>query len=111
MVEVTRGDVVLVTLPGDYGKRRSAVVVQSDLFAPDFASVLICPTTSDQLQHSVARIPVEPTAANGLQIPTSLMVEKVTAIPRTRIFRAVGRLDDATLQQLDMSLSLMLGVA
>ena len=33
MVEVTRGDVVLVTLPGDYGKRRSGVVVQSDLFA------------------------------------------------------------------------------
>ena len=66
MVELTRGDVVLVTLPGDYGKRRSAVVVQSDLFAPDFPSVLICPLTSDPLQHSVARIAVEPTAENGL---------------------------------------------
>lgn len=38
-MELTRGEVVLVTLPGDY------VVVQSDLFAPDFASVSICPIT------------------------------------------------------------------
>ena len=109
MVELTRGDVVLVTLPGDYGKRRSAVVVQSDLFAPDFPSVLICPLTSDP--HSVARIAVEPTAENGLPTAGSLMVDKVVAIPRARIFRSVGRLDDANLQRLDASLSLMLGVA
>jgi mRNA interferase MazF len=111
VVEVIRGDVVLVTLPGDYGKRRSAVVVQSDLFASDFPSVLICPLTSDPLPHSVARIPVAPTAANGLPASASLMVEKVAAIPRTRIFRTVGRMDDATLQRLDAALSLMLGVA
>jgi mRNA interferase MazF len=111
VVELTRGDVVLVTLPGDYGKRRSAVVVQSDLFAPDFPSVLICPLTSDPLRHSVARIAVEPTAENGLPTAGSLMVDKVAAIPRARIFRSVGRLDDATLLRLDASLSLMLGVA
>jgi mRNA interferase MazF len=111
VVELTRGDVVLVTLPGDYGKRRSAVVVQSDLFAPDFSSVLICPFTSDSLQHSVARIAVAPTPQNGLPSVASLMVEKIAAIPRARVFRSVGRLDETTLQQLDASLSLMLGVA
>jgi mRNA interferase MazF len=111
VVELTRGDVVLVTLPGDYGKRRSAVVVQSDLFAPDFPSVLICPITSDPLQHSVARIFLQPSPANGLLATGSLMVDKVSAIPRARVFRSVGRLDEATLQRLDASLSLMLGVA
>jgi mRNA interferase MazF len=111
VVELTRGEVVLVTLPGDYGKRRSAVVVQSDLFAPDFASVLVCPITSDPLQHSVARIAVEPSAENGLAAAGSLMVDKVAPIPRGRVFRSVGRLDEATLQRLDASLSLMLGVA
>jgi mRNA-degrading endonuclease toxin of MazEF toxin-antitoxin module len=39
------------------------------------------------------------------------MVDKISPIPRGRIFRAVGRLDDATLQRLDASLSLMLGVS
>jgi mRNA interferase MazF len=87
------------------------VVVQSDLFAPDFASVLVCPLTSDPLRHSVARIAVEPTAENGLPSAGSLMVDKVAAIPRARIFRSVGRLDEATLQRLDASLALMLGVA
>jgi mRNA interferase MazF len=111
VVEVTRGDVVLITLPGDYGKRRSGVVVQSDLFAPDFASVLVCPMTSDPLEHSVARIPVEPSTENGLPVVASLMVDKISPIPRGRIVRAVGRLDDATLQRLDVSLSLMLGVS
>jgi mRNA interferase MazF len=111
VVEVTRGEIVLVTLAGDYGKRRSAVVVQSDLFAPDFASVLICPLTSDPLRHSVARITVEPTPENGLPATGSLMVDKVAPIPRSRIFRSVGRLDGATLQRLDASLALMLGVA
>lgn len=111
MVELTRGEVVLVTLPGDYGKRRSAVVVQSDLFAPDFPSVLICPITSDPLQHSVARIALTPSPENGLSAAGSLMVDKVSAVPRARVFRSVGRLDEGTLQQLDASLSLMLGVA
>lgn len=111
MVELTRGDVVLVTLPGDYGKRRSAVVVQSDLFAPDFVSVMVCPLTSDPLRHSVARIEIAPTTENGLSSVASLMVEKIIAIPRSRVFRAVGRLDETSLQRLDVSLSLMLGVA
>jgi mRNA interferase MazF len=111
VVELTRGDVVLVTMPGDYGKRRSAVVVQSDLFAPDFASVMVCPLTSDAMRHSVARIEVKPTPENGLASLASLMVEKIVAIPRARVFRAIGRLDDTTLQRLDASLALMLGVA
>jgi mRNA interferase MazF len=111
VVELTRGEVVLVTLSGDYGKRRSAVVVQSDLFAPDFTSVLVCPLTSDPLRHSVARIAVEPSPENGLPSAGSLMVDKIAAIPRSRIFRSVGRLDETTLQRLDAALSLMFGVA
>jgi mRNA interferase MazF len=111
VVELTRGEVVLITLPGDYGKRRSAVVVQSDRFAPDFASVLVCPLTSDPLEHSVARIALAPTPQNGLPSAGSLMVDKVAAVPLARVFRSIGRLDDATLQRLDASLSLMLGVA
>ena len=111
MVEVTRGEIVLVTLSGDYGKRRAAVVVQSDLFAPDFASVLVCPLTSDTLPHSLARIAVEPSPENGLTAAGSLMVDKVAPIPRSRIFRSVGRLDATTLQRLDASIALMLGVA
>jgi len=111
VVEVSRGDVVIITLPGDYGKRRAGVVVESDLFAADFASVLICPVTTEPLAHSVARIPVAPSPANGLTVTSSVMVDKLTAIPRARIFRTIGRLDEPTLQQLDAALALMLGIS
>jgi mRNA interferase MazF len=111
VVEVSRGDVVIIALPGDYGKRRAAVVVQSDLFASDFASVLVCPMTSEPLAHSVARIAVAPSPENGLPAAGNLMVDKTAAIPRSRIFRPVGRLDQATLQRLDAALALMLGLS
>jgi mRNA interferase MazF len=32
-LDVRRGDLVTVALPGDYGKPRPALVIQSDLFA------------------------------------------------------------------------------
>jgi hypothetical protein len=39
-MEIKRGDVVICAAPGDYGKPRPAVVVQSDLFngggVPDY---------------------------------------------------------------------------
>ncbi len=42
-----RGDIVLVTAPGDYGKRRPAVVIQSDLFNDTHASIVVCPPIHD----------------------------------------------------------------
>lgn len=41
-----RGDIVIAVTPGDYGKPRSATVVQSDLFNPTHASITLCPITS-----------------------------------------------------------------
>ena len=38
-----RGDVVLVVVPGDYGKPRPAVVIQTDLVNDTHSSVVVCP--------------------------------------------------------------------
>lgn len=43
--DTQRGDLVTVFLPGDHGKPRPALVVQSDLLA-DLDSVVLCPITS-----------------------------------------------------------------
>jgi mRNA interferase MazF len=40
-----RGDIVTVAAPGDYGKPRPALVIQSDLF-DELASVALCLVTS-----------------------------------------------------------------
>src|SRR3546814_19945817 len=42
---VKRGDIVAVSLQGDYGKPRPALIVQSNLLA-ELESLVICPITS-----------------------------------------------------------------
>lgn len=103
-----RGDVVIVVAPGDYGKPRPAVVVQADGFLDDFDSILVCPMTSDSTSHSVARIAVAPTSTTGLVSYSNIMIDKLSVIAKAKISRVVGRLDEATLEHLDSSLSIFL---
>ena len=103
-----RGDVVVVALSGGYGKPRPAVVVEADRFLEDFESLLICPMTSDSASHSVARIPVAPTSSTGLTSRSSIMIDKLTVVAKSKVSRVIGRLDEGTLERLDSSLSTFL---
>ncbi len=107
-----RGDVVLFALPGDYGKPRPAVIVQSDLLnTEDPPSFLLCPLTTTLTGLADIRIPVEPTPGNGLSAPSEVMVDKTSAAPRRRLRDVVGRLDAATMRAVDRALLLVLGFA
>ena len=110
MVAVVRGNVVVVALPGDYGKPRPAVVVQSDRYADDFESVILCPLTKETLQHPALRVRVHPTAGNHLISVSDVMMEKVMAVHRSRVARVIGRLDNDTMRRIDRSLTLILGL-
>ena len=48
---IRRGDLVTVALPGNYGKPRPALVIQSDLFE-EHPSVTILPITSELKAHT-----------------------------------------------------------
>src|SRR3546814_13865136 len=63
---VKRGDIVAVSLQGDYGKPRPALIVQSTLLA-ELESLVICPITS-AVRDAAFRIPVEQDNANGLRV-------------------------------------------
>jgi mRNA interferase MazF len=63
---VIRGDIVIVTAPGDYGKPRPALVIQSDRL-PSTGSVLVALMTSDLADAHIYRLTLEPTQANGLK--------------------------------------------
>ena len=43
---VKRGDIVTVAAPGDYGKPRPAVIVQSNFLNDTHASIMLCLLTS-----------------------------------------------------------------
>jgi mRNA interferase MazF len=57
------------------------------------------------------RITVEPDAGNGLRERSQIMVDKILAVPRTRIGSVIGRLDDETLLRLNRTLAFVLGLA
>ena len=105
-----RGDIVTVAFPGDYGKPRPAVIVQSNFFNDTHASILVCPCTSTEIETPVFRIHVTPTPRNGLRVPSSIMVDKIAPIRREKIGSSIGALDDETMQQLNRSLALIIGL-
>ncbi|MGH2447694.1 MAG: type II toxin-antitoxin system PemK/MazF family toxin [Chloroflexota bacterium] len=107
-----RGDVVTVAAPGDYGKPRPAVIVQSDVMPADGASVVICQMTSEIAEHAVDyRVIIEPSAANGLRVRSQVMADKPVTVRRDRLGRAIGRLSAEDVQRLDIALAFVMGLA
>jgi mRNA interferase MazF len=108
---VKRGDVVLMVAPGDLGKPRPGVVVQSDELGDSTSTVLICPMSSDIQTSPRLRPVVEPSATNGLRIQSQIMTEKLMPVRRDRIRRVLGSLDPLSVDQLDRALLVVLGLA
>ena len=105
-----RGEVWTLAGGSDYaGKPRPVVVIQDDRF--ETASVTVCALTSDPTEAPLFRVTVEPSAANGLRMRSSLMVDKITSVPRSKLGRLVGRLTDDDLVRLTRAVMVFLGLA
>ncbi len=107
-LEVSRGDVVISSSPGDYGKPRPALVVQSDLFNPTHPSIVICPITSHLMDAPLFRLPIRPRAGNGLKVESQIMVDKVTSVRLEHIGKRAGRISDDQTAEVDRALMLWL---
>lgn len=105
-----RGDLVTVAAPGDYGKPRPALIIQSDLF-DDVPSVTLCLVTSTLRETPLFRITVDPSPENGLQRISQIQVDKVTTVARERVGGVIGRLDDAAMLKVNRSLAVFIGIA
>lgn len=107
-LEIKRGDVVVSSSRGDFGKPRPALVVQSDLFNPTHASVVICPITSYLLEATLFRLTISPNRENGLKVESQVMVDKITAIKREHIAKKIGKIDETEAASVDRALSIWL---
>ncbi len=104
---MTRGDVVAVPLPGDYGKPRPALVIQSDLFE-EHPSLTALRITSHLVDARLLRVGIGP--ESGLDRPSQIQIDKAQTPRRTRIGMVIGRADDATLRAVNRALSVFLGL-
>ena len=107
---MTRGDLVTVAMPGDFGKPRPAVVIQSDRFA-ETGTVTVLLLSGTLVDAPLIRATVHPSATNGLRKPSQVMIDKAMSVRRDRLGPPIGRLDDAALVAVTRSLAVFLGIA
>ncbi|MBU1226502.1 MAG: type II toxin-antitoxin system PemK/MazF family toxin [Actinobacteria bacterium] len=106
-----RGDIWTASAGSGYaGKPRPVVIIQDDRFDATH-SVTVCAFTTDPTEAPLIRLPVAPDAQNGLQIPCSLMVDKVTTVPRAKLGEQVGRLADEDMIRLGRAIVVFFGLA
>ncbi len=105
-----RGDLVTIALQGDLGKPRPALIVQSELFA-EHPSVVILPVTSELRDTPLFRITIEPSAENGLKMPSQIMVDKPQSVSAEKIGPAFGQVEQGTLVEVNRALAVFLGIA
>lgn len=104
-----RGDLVTVAVSGDYGKPRPALVVQADVFDLH-PSVIVLPLTSEIHDTPLFRVSVGAGKETGLRVPSQIMVDKATTVPRGKIGPRIGRVSSATMQTVNEALRGFLGL-
>jgi mRNA interferase MazF len=110
MDSIKRGDLVTVALQGDFGKPRPALVIQSDLFNEQHATVTVLPITSHIIGSPLFRITLEPSEQNGLRNVSQIMVDKVVSVKRDKIGPPFGRLNDEILVRVNRAMAVWLGM-
>jgi mRNA interferase MazF len=105
-----RGDLVTIAMQGDFGKPRPALVIQANHFS-EHSSVTVLPITGTLVAAPLLRVTIQPTAENGLQKPSQVMVVKAMTVKRKRVWPVFGRIDADTLVEVERCLAVFLGLA
>ncbi len=106
-----RGEIYTAAARGAYtGKPRPVLIVQDDRFDAT-ASITVCPFTSSTVDAPLLRIRIEPSHENGLDRSSSLMIDKITTLPKASLSERLGCIHDDQLLQLNRSLMVFLGLA
>ena len=95
---------------GYTSKPRPVVIIQDDRFdATD--SVTVCALTTDPTEAPLIRPHVVPDEQNGLREASSLMVDKITTVPRSKLGEPIGRLGDQDMIRLGRAVVVFFGLA
>jgi mRNA interferase MazF len=84
-------------------------VVQDDHF-DQTESITVCPLTTDPTPAYLVRPTIDPDELNGLREPSRVMTDKIMTLPRAKMGRHVGRLDDDEMARLEQAVMVFLGL-
>ena len=98
-----------IALPGDFGKPRPALIIQSDqLIRPPPSR---CCGVGHIGGRSPIRTPIEPTPTNGLRKRSQVMVDKAMSVKRDKIGGVIGRLDPEDMLAVTPALAVVFAIA
>ena len=104
-----KGDIVVISPTGEFGKPRPAVVIQ-DTEINEIDSVIVCLMTST-IKNSVLRVTIEPSATTGLQKVSQVMTDKLMTQKKAKIGEVIGEVSDDAMKKIEQALILLLGLA
>ena len=105
-----RGDFVTISMQGDFGKPRPALVIQADQF-DKHATVTVLLVSGTLVDAPLLRVTIQPDEANGLQKPSQVMIDKTMTVKRDKLGKAFGSADDAAMLEVGRCLAVFLGIA
>ena len=105
-----RGYLATITLQGDFGKPRPALVIQTNQLC-EHASVTVLPVTSTLVAAPLLRVTVQPSAENGLRKPSQVMVDNVLTVKRDKVGPTFGHIGADALVEVERCLAAFLGIA
>lgn len=120
MINVSRGDVVLVAFPfvtqsHAQRKRRPALVVQADRYNRRRAAVIIAAITSTRAHEQLpCKVPVAKDSWEGreagLRLDSVVDCQTLATVPRDEIVPRLGRFPSELMRQIDDALQDALGL-
>ena len=105
-----RGDLLTVIIPGDHGKPRPGVVIQTES-AEDLDTVIVCQLTGDFSRSRPFRVELAVSAKNGLQKPSQIMADKMFTTYRKKCGPVFGNIGPAKLAELNTAIAVITGLA
>ena len=105
-----RGEIWTIAGGPDYSAKPRSVAILQDHRFEDLLSVTFCPFTTNPTPAPLFRLSVKPSESNGLKEESSLMVDKITTVARTKVGRRIGRLDDEDIVRLNRAIVVFLGL-
>ncbi len=109
-----RGEVYLVnfdpTLGSEIKKTRPALILQNDI-ANEYSPITIVAAITSKFDDTLYPTEVEITAGEaGLKQDSVVLLNQIRSIDRQRLVKKLGKIENATLKKVDISIKISLGL-
>lgn len=105
-----RGELWVGSGGADYvGKPRPILILQDDRF-DGTDSITVSPLTTTTANLDLFRVPLEPDAGNGLKLPCSIMLDKISTMPRAKLAKRIGAIAPDQMRLVERAITTFLGI-